>query len=113
MTVDVDKYQLEASKSSNHALETKDARFVMTLGLAGESGEVAELVKKNLGYPDYPMSKSKLCAELGDLVWYVSELSRLYGIKLSEVFEMNLAKIKDRYPKGFPQVPANSGRVVD
>ena len=74
-----------------------------TLGLAGEAGEVAEKVKKLIrdrnGVVDERF-KQDLALELGDVLWYVAQLSAELGLTLDEVGRMNLEKLKSRSTRG-------------
>ena len=74
-----------------------------TLGLAGEAGEVAEKVKKVLrdknGNFD-ECSKESIKLELGDVLWYVSQLSSELGFDLEEVALANLEKLSSRSVRG-------------
>lgn len=73
---------------------------ISALGLAGEAGEVVDLLKKHLGH-GHPVDREKLKKELGDVLWYLSDLARLFDIKLSDVAEANIEKLRRRYPNGF------------
>jgi|TARA_R110002110_G_scaffold411144_3_gene635204 NTP pyrophosphatase (non-canonical NTP hydrolase) len=69
-----------------------------TLGLVGESGEVAEKVKKLIredNIQDEDWSKS-VARELGDVLWYVANLATELGIDLDTIAKMNLIKLEDR-----------------
>ena len=70
-----------------------------TLGLAGEAGEVADKVKKvlrdNGGVFDEKSIKS-ITLELGDVLWYVAQLSSELGIDLEQVAKLNLEKLSSR-----------------
>ena len=74
-----------------------------TLGLAGEAGEVAEKVKKVLrdcnGVFD-ENSKEAIKLELGDVLWYVSQLSSELGFDLEQVAKANLEKLSSRSLRG-------------
>lgn len=70
------------------------------LGIAGEAGEVADLVKKQVGH-GHPADHEKMKRELGDVLWYVSVLAHRYGFTLEEVATANVAKLRARYPDGF------------
>lgn len=81
------------------------------LGLCGEAGEVANEVKKVLDH-GHPFNLNKLRDELGDVLWYLAELSSALGIPLSDVSAYNLVKLKQRYPNGF-SVTASVNRNPD
>ncbi len=70
------------------------------LGLCGEAGEVADLIKKS-EFQGHELSEEKLVEELGDILWYISEAARLINVSLCEIAEKNILKLKKRYPDGF------------
>ena len=74
-----------------------------TLGLVGEAGEVAEKVKKVLrdkkGIFDQD-SKNAIKKELGDVLWYISNLCTELNFTLDEVAAQNLEKLRLRAAKG-------------
>lgn len=70
-----------------------------TLGLAGEAGEVAEKVKKIIR--DHAgvvtdESRELIKKELGDVLWYVSQLATEFEMDLDEVVSENIAKLRSR-----------------
>ena len=74
-----------------------------TLGLVGEAGEVAEKVKKVIRdkkgiFNDE--SKNGIKKELGDVLWYVSNLCNEFNFTLDDVASQNLEKLKLRAAKG-------------
>jgi NTP pyrophosphatase (non-canonical NTP hydrolase) len=71
-----------------------------SLGICGEGGEVAELIKKWVAH-DHPLDQDKLKKELGDVLWYVTALARTHGFSLESVASKNIAKLMERYPDGF------------
>lgn len=78
------------------------ALSLMALGLAGESGECIELVKKHL-YHGHSLDRDKLTSELGDVLWYVSQLAEVIGVPFEAVMQANVNKLKRRYPDGFTE----------
>ena len=70
-----------------------------TLGLVGESGEVAEKIKK-LFRDKGKFSDEDVLKELGDVLFYVVALSNIFGGNLKKTMEMNMAKLDDREQRG-------------
>lgn len=70
------------------------------LGLCGESGEVADLVKKAT-FQGHDLDTIRVAEELSDVAWYLAVSAHAIGYKLDDIFEMNVAKLKARYPDGF------------
>lgn len=71
----------------------------LTLGLMNEAGEVGGKVKKALR-GDKPLDKDALASELGDVMWYLSELATQIGYPLADIARMNLAKLDTRKQNG-------------
>lgn len=69
------------------------------LGIAGEAGEAADLIKKHVGH-GHPLNKEKLAKELGDVLWYTAMLADLIGLPLSEIARINIEKLHARYAGG-------------
>lgn len=95
-----DDYQKKALEKDNKELTAFEHMTTKTLGLCGESGEVAELIKKHIGYRQ-DLNKDHLKKELGDILWYISTLASHSGLSLKEIAQENLRKLDKRYPKGF------------
>lgn len=94
------EYQELANKTANNELPYETKVMTAALGLCGEAGEVAEIIKKLFGHghkPDY----NQIVKELGDVLWYVSRLSYLLFHNLEEIATKNIEKLKTRYPEGF------------
>ncbi len=70
------------------------------LGIAGEAGEVADLIKKGIGH-DAGLDRPKLIKELGDCLWYIGAIASAIEINLAEVAQANTEKLLARYPNGF------------
>ena len=104
------EYQELARRTSNyknvvatlapHFVKVDAALSMAALGLAGESGEVVDYLKKVIHH-GHDLDRVKLAKELGDVLWYVAEVSSTAGISLDEVASMNIEKLKSRYPDGF------------
>ena len=72
------------------------------LGLTTESGEFTEVVKKILlqGKPYNEENVFHMKRELGDICWYLAQACRALDTTFDEVIEMNVEKLKARYPGG-------------
>lgn len=70
------------------------------LGLAGETGEVADLLKKHL-FQGHPLNRDTLLEELSDVLWYAVLICTALGCSLQDVMQRNVAKLRERYPDGF------------
>ena len=74
-----------------------------TLGLAGEAGEVADKVKKVIRDKNGvfgELEKQEIKMELGDVLWYIAQLSTELGFDLEEVAQLNLKKLSSRSRRG-------------
>ncbi len=94
------------SKMKKHH-DAGQAKTCAALGLAGEAGEYADLVKKEL-YHNKPADKQVKARELGDALFYIAACAAEEGIKLSEVVAALRAKLDDRYPFGFEEHRSHS-----
>jgi len=69
------------------------------LGLAGETGEVMELIKKGMR-DQHVVDRERLTKELGDVLWYLARIADDHGIKLSDIAATNLNKLAQRKVDG-------------
>lgn len=74
----------------------KDMVLNGVLGLAGESGECCDIIKK-YKFQGHPLNKEDLIEEIGDVLWYVAQTASGLGITLEEVAQCNLDKLHKRY----------------
>lgn len=94
-------YQGQAARTASK--EQGPMRLAVSgLGITGEAGEVADLLKKMLGH-GHPPDIHKITKELGDVLWYISDIATTLGISLSEVARVNIEKLRERYPEGFSE----------
>jgi NTP pyrophosphatase (non-canonical NTP hydrolase) len=93
-----EEYQIEARKTAVYP--NQDNNYIYpTLGLAGEAGEVAEKIKKVIRDNDGIVTeekKAEITKELGDVLWYIANLSKELGISMEEVAGKNIEKLKSR-----------------
>ena len=88
-----DEYQVKAIQTAiyDHPI------IYPTLGLCGESGEVAEKVKKHLRDGS---SLDELKKELGDVLWYISAIASDLKLSLDDIAETNISKLTSRLERG-------------
>ena len=88
------QYQFSAMRTKN-----PDADLVLNaaLGLSGEAGEVADIIKKHY-FQGHPFNKEKLIDECGDVLWYITLMADALGITLEDIAVHNIEKLEKRYP---------------
>ncbi len=101
-----DDYQQKA-KDYDFFTETEDLTspgFIeKVLGLAGETGETADKIKKLIRDKNGAVTsedKTEITKELGDTLWYLAGIARYLNIPLSKVAEMNIDKLESRKTRG-------------
>lgn len=94
-------YQQKAMRSA-HVKEPGELRTLQNaaLGLAGESGEVADLIKK-ASFQGHPVDEEHLAEEIGDILWYCALAATGLGLDLDDIAQNNINKLMRRYPDGF------------
>lgn len=96
----INDYQKEALRTAKGMANGYPMWLNGALGLCGESGEVADMVKKNL-FQGHPLDLEHMAKELGDVAWYVAVTAHAIGYDLETVLMMNVEKLRHRYPDGF------------
>ncbi len=95
--MDFEKYQKESKKTAIYP--ERDRFAYLSLGLAGEAGEVAEKFKKIIRDKGNELDEEdskEIAKELGDVLWYVSQISTELDLDLGRVAENNLEKLFSR-----------------
>ena len=96
--MDLSEYQALSRRTATYPRAGEDMTYP-ALGLCGEAGEVAEKVKKTIRDDGGVLSDERreaLSRELGDVLWYVSQLATEAGLDLEELAEANLEKLASR-----------------
>ena len=94
-----EEYQSEASVTALYPKRLNNLEYP-TLGLAGEAGEVANIVKKiqrDHGGVINDEIRTKLKDELGDVLWYISACADELGLTLTQIAEYNVEKLSKRH----------------
>ena len=103
--MDFNDYQENAAKYDlfKPTKNLNDVGFIeKVLGLVGEAGETADKIKKILRDKDGIISdedKDLIVKELGDTMWYIAAISRYLDTPLSDVAQINIDKLEDRYQR--------------
>ena len=97
----INEYQTAALRTAQtDKLTASDLLLNSALGLCGESGEVADLVKKHR-FQGHDLELEHIAKELGDISWYLAVGAYSIGYNLETILQMNVDKLKARYPDGF------------
>lgn len=99
------EYQIEALRTESPATEMRRADHTLRLlqglmGLNGEAGETIDILKKHL-FQGHEFDRAHLAKELGDVAWYLAVSADALGYTLEEILQMNVEKLRARYPDGF------------
>lgn len=94
------EYQVEALRTAFGMNQAFPMGLNGVMGLAGESGECVDLMKKHL-FQGHPLDKDHLAKELGDVAWYLAVTAYAIGYDLETILRMNVDKLRKRYPDGF------------
>lgn len=94
------KYQRKVMETANTDLTEYQALQDGVMGLNGEAGECIDIVKKHL-FQGHGLDKIHLAEELGDVAWYLAYTANTIGYSLNGIFQINIDKLKKRYPNGF------------
>ena len=98
--MELNEYQELAIREAFY--EKRDVAY-NALGISGESGEIADHVKKMFRDDEGKLTEERrevLKKELGDVLWYVASMAESMGFTLDEVAEANIQKIRDRKARG-------------
>ena len=102
------EYQEQARRLLFVANKTTPTYVYAALGLAGETGEIMEQLKKSIRETDgsyiSDSRKANLKLELGDCLWYLSTLADCLGFSLETIAEANIRKLTERQAKKLEKV---------
>ena len=98
----INEYQTEALRTAAGMNHPNNDEILLNgvMGLCGESGECVDMVKK-YRFQGHELDKAHLAKELGDVAWYLAVTAHAIGYDLETVLQMNVDKLRNRYPNGF------------
>ena len=93
------EYQKLAMRTCSVIDDEKEMLYHGVFGLNSEAGEVAGILQKT--YQGHCMNEEHVKKELGDCLWMIAEICESFGFGMDEVMQLNIDKLKERYPEGF------------
>lgn len=93
------EYQKLAARTINKGLTNKQMGYHALHGMVGEIGEIHGIYQK--AYQGHKVDDEHLKKECGDLAWFLAELCTAKEWNLDDIMQMNIDKLKARYPLGF------------
>ena len=96
----INEYQQAALRTANKSLTPIEQLTNGLMGLNGEAGEAIDILKKHL-FQGHELDSEHMAKELGDVAWYLAVSANAIGYDLETVMQMNVEKLKARYPDGF------------
>lgn len=104
--MNLNEYQAQVGKTALYPRVGNNFIYP-ALGLAGETGEVVEKIKKlirndGIETPDRvpPEKRDEIVKEMGDVLWYLAQLSTELGVSFGTVAERNIEKLASRMERG-------------
>ena len=94
------EYQKLALRTARTDLDATQQLLNGALGLAGESGEVVDEIKRHL-FQGHWLDRDHILRELGDICWYLAIAAEALNTDLDTIFQMNIDKLRARFPEGF------------
>lgn len=96
------EYQQETMRTASCEMNTNINPLLLNgvMGLNGEAGEALDIVKKYI-FQGHPLNREHIAKELSDCAWYLAVAAEGCGYTLEEIINMNVEKLRKRYPDGF------------
>lgn len=93
------EYQALAARTINKDLHSVQIEIHALHGMVGELGELHSIYQK--AYQGHMELEEHFQKELGDLLWFIAEYCTAWGWNLEDIMQMNINKLRERYPEGF------------
>lgn len=108
--MDFRQYEIEAGVTRPHYDNVLHNLITAALGMNGEAGEFADLIKKHIAQ-GHPLNTEQLVKELGDQLWYLADACFAIGVSLETVAMKNIEKLRARYPGGYFEAERSLNRA--
>lgn len=99
--MNVNEYQKLAGRTINPDLDIAEMEWHALHGMVGEIGEIHSIYQKL--YQGHDFDEEHLKKELGDLIWFIAEYCTAREWDLDDICQMNIDKLKARFPDGFKE----------
>ena len=93
------EYQKLAARTMNMELKKSEQGKHALHGMVGEIGELHSIYQKR--YQGHEFDEEHAKKELGDLLWFIAEYCTAHEWNLEDIMQMNIDKLKARFPEGF------------
>lgn len=103
-----------ADRMLSGIIQGKDVAGVVNglMGLSGEAGELTDMFKKWI-FHNAPLDQEHAKKEVGDVCWYIAMICHSMKWDLDDILQMNVDKLKARYPEGFDTEKSNHRKEGD
>lgn len=109
----INEYQKEALRTAQTDKLNPEERLLNgVMGLNGEAGEAIDIVKKHI-FQGHDLDVEHVAKELGDIAWYLATSADAIGYDLETILQMNVAKLRVRYPEGFDPEKSQHRKTED
>lgn len=108
----INEYQEETLRTESGMSKEYPRLLNGLMGLNGEAGECIDILKKHL-FQGHELDKEHIAKELGDVAWYLAVSASAIGYDLETILQMNVDKLRARYPKGFDSNLSQHRKVGD
>ena len=90
-----------------------DNQLHMSIGISTEANEILDAYKKSFAY-SRDLDVVNVGEEIGDLMWYIANLTRMLNLNFDDILEVNLLKLRQRYPDKFdPEKATNRDLAME
>lgn len=103
----LDEYQILCKSTAKKFTNPNEEILTWGLGIAGEAGDVAACIKKTIIHEND--KKKGIRENIGDTFWYAAMICNFFNWSLQDILDENIAKLKERYPRGFTLDNAKRG----
>lgn len=107
----IDKFAFNVARLQNtnaevsHRLAAEKSALLGSIGVAKEAGELLDILYRYTVYGK-PLDVAHVREELGDTLFYITQIANSMGLTLDECMRANIEKLEKRYPGGFSEKAA-------